>query len=218
MSEKAPVMTKIATSLCALLLVTAAACDKKEDKKTDDKSAAADKKGDEAKTDDKAAPEPEAEAPAEDAKPLPKLAEAEIKDWSIKLSLPEGVTPGEAEAGDAEMEMPDSMKLGTEAACGYDIDLTRHWAKSLDSMYENSKGMVDGLTDVEWIKDEKTDKGYTIHYKGKAPLGDMYGMSTGLVVGDRLVLCDSGLGRQEKHEAECLLSVCSTIVEAAPAG
>lgn len=208
-------MTKIATSLCALLLVTASACDKKEDKKTDDKAAADKKDGDAKKDGGDAEKKAEAEAPAEDAKPLPKLAEAEIKDWGIKLSLPEGVTPGEAEAGDADMEMPDSMKLGTEEACGYDIDLTRHWSKSLDSMYENSKGMVDGLTDVEWIKDEKTDKGYTIHYKGKAPLGDMYGMSTGLVVGDRLVLCDSGLGRQEKHEAECLLAVCSTIAEAA---
>ncbi|MEX1364062.1 MAG: hypothetical protein AB1Z98_13115 [Nannocystaceae bacterium] len=205
-------MTKIATSLCALMLVTSVACDKKEDKKTDDKAAAksdAAKPGD-AKADDAKAAEP---APEPEAA-LPKLVETDLADWSIKISLPEGAKLGEAEAGDEDMEMPDSITVDTEDACGYDIDLTRHWAKSLDSMYDNSKKMVDGLTEVEWIKDDKTDKGYTVHYKGKAPLGDMYGMATGTVVGDRLVLCDSGLGRSEKDEAACLLSVCETITVA----
>jgi hypothetical protein len=206
-------MTKSSIIFSALLLLTAVACDKKPEDKAGDK-AKDDKKTPDVKADggDPATPEPEATPePA-----LPKLAEATVGDWGIKIGLPEGAAVGEIEAGDAELEMPDSTDIPVESACGYDIELTRHWAKSLDSMYNNSKtGMVDGLTDVEWLADEKTDAGYTIHYKGKAPLGDMYGMSRGVVVGDRLILCDSGLGRAEKHEAACLLSICKSI---APAG
>lgn len=210
-------MKKISTILSALLLLTAVACDKKPDDKAADK-AKGDKKTPDAKAGDPATPEPEAkpEPTPEPAAALPKLTEAAVGDWGIKIGLPEGAAVAEIEAGDAELEMPDSTDLPVESACGYDIELTRHWAKSLDSMYTNSKtGMVDGLTDVEWLKDEKTATGYTIHYKGKAPLGDMYGMSRGVVVGDRLILCDSGLGRSEKHEAACLLAICESI---APAG
>lgn len=203
-------MTKIATTLSALLLLTAAGCD---DKKADGKETAKkDDKAADAKKDDKAA-----DAKAEPKAPEPvaiKMAESGVKEWGVKFMLPEGAAVGELEEGDAEYEMPDSTTLSTEKACGYDIDLTRHWKKSLDSMYENSKKAADGLTEVEFLKDEKTDTGYTVHYKGKAPLGDMYGASTGVVVGDRLVLCDSGLGRQEQAEAACVLSVCSTVAAA----
>lgn len=202
-------MTKSSIILSALLLTTAIACDKKTDVKAADKG-----KDDKAKTDAKtdAAKADEKPAEPEPAVALPKLTEAPVADWGVKIGLPEGAAVGDVDAGDAEMEMPDSTDLSVESACGYDITLTRHWAKSLDSMYNNSKtGMVDGLTDVEWLEDVKTDTGYTIHYKGKAPLGDMYGMSHGLVVGDRLILCDSGLGRSEKHEAACLLSICKSL-------
>lgn len=204
-------MTKTATTLCALFLLSATGCD---DKKGEDKKETA-AKGDKAKGDDKKGG---GDAKAEEKKPAeppaPKLADAEIKEWQVKLQLPEGAAVTELEEGDADMEMPDSATLTTEKACGYDIDLTRHWKKSLDSMYENSKKAADGLTEIEFLKDEKTDTGYTVHYKGKAPLGDMYGASTGIVIGDRLVLCDSGLGRQEKHEAACVLAVCSTVAGA----
>lgn len=201
-------MSKSSTILSAVLLIAAVACDKKTDDKAGEKTE--DKKAPEAKAGEAPAPTPEPEAKPEPA--LPKLTESAVGDWGIKVGLPEGAKVEEIEAGDAELEMPDSTTLTVESACGYDIDLTRHWAKSLDSMYENSKkGMVDGLTEVEFLKDEKTDTGYTIHYKGKAPLGDMYGMSRGVVVGDRLILCDSGLGRSEKHEAACLLSICESI-------
>lgn len=210
-------MTKSSIILSALLLTTAIACDKKTDDKAadkgkDDKAKTDTAKTDTAKTDDKPAePQPEPEP----AVALPKLSEAPVADWGVKIGLPEGAAVGEVDAGDAEMEMPDSTDLSVESACGYDITLTRHWAKSLDSMYTTSKtGMVDGLTDVEWLEDVKTDTGYTIHYKGKAPLGDMYGMSHALVVGDRLILCDSGLGRSEKHEAACLLSICKSLTPA----
>jgi hypothetical protein len=207
-------MPKTSTLLSALLLITAVACDKKADeKKSDDKAAKTDdKKAPDAKAGDAPAPEPEP-TPEPTVAP-PKLTEAAVGDWGIKVGLPDGAKVDAIEAGDAEMEMPDSTTLTVEDACGYDIELTRHWSKSLDSMYENSKKMVDGLTEVEWLKDEKTATGYTIHYKGKAPLGDMYGMSRGLVVGDRLVLCDSGLGRSEKHEAACLLAICESIAPA----
>jgi hypothetical protein len=207
--------------LFALALCTAIGCDdsKKDDKKADDKKAAdkkaddkkADAKGDvkaDAKADAKAEPTPE---PAPEPAAKQELTATELADWGVKVGLPAGAKAGAVEAGDAELEMPDSIDLATEGACGYDIDLTRHWKKSFDSMYDNSKKMVDGLTEVKWLKDEKTATSYTIHYVGKAPLGDMYGAATGLVVGDRLILCDAGLGRLEEKQAACVLEICSSI-------
>ena len=200
-------MTKTTILLSTLFLVTSVACGKKDGAKKDDKTAS--KKTDDAPAKADEGPEPEPEPTVAP----PKLTATAVGDWGIQIGVPEGGSVGEIEAGDAAMEMPDSTTVVVEAACGYDIDLTRHWAKSLDSMYENAKtGMVDGLSEVEWLEDEKTDAGYVIHYKGKAPLGDMYGMSRGVVVGDRLVLCDSGLGRFEQKEAACLLTVCKSIV------
>ncbi len=202
-------MKLITTTLSCLLLVSFAGCDEKKDAKKEakagDKKADA-KKGDAKKDDAKAAEaKPEAKAP--------ELTPIDVADWGIKISVPAGAKVGEVDAGDADMEMPDNTSLSTEAGCGYDVDLSRHWAKSLTSMYENDKkGMPDGLTEVTWLKDEKTDTSFTLHYKGKAPLGDMYGASTGLVVGDRLVLCsDSGMGRLEEKEAACVLAVCSSM-------
>lgn len=207
-----PAMTKTTTLLTAALLATfGLACDKPaEDNKTD---GAATKKTDTPETkpaEDGAAEDGAAEA--EPAKAPPKLTATAVGDWGVTIGVPEGGSLGAVDAGDASMEMPDNVTLTSEDACGYDIDLTRHWAKSLDTMYESSKtGMVDGLTDVEWLLDEKTDAGYAFHYKGKAPLGDMYGMSRAVVVGDRLVICDSGMGRAEKGESECLLAICQSI-------
>lgn len=157
----------------------------------------------------------EPKAPPAAEKPLPKLTMTEIKKLEIQIGLPEGAAVGEITEGDASMEMPDSVTISTEKACGFDVDVTRHWKKSLDSMYTNGKKMADGLEKVSYLTDEKTDAGFTVHYKGKTPLGEVYGMSTGLVVGDRLVLCDSGMGRQEAHEAACVLSVCKSITAAA---
>jgi len=203
-------MKLISTTLSCLLLVSFAGCDDKKDAKKEAKPGdeAAAKKDDATPGDVKAEEVP---TPEVDVTP-PELTATAVADWGVQVGVPEGSKLGEAEAGDADMEMPDSLTIATESACGIDVELTRHWAKSLDSMYENSKKGVEGLTEVEWVKDEKTETSYTIHYKGKAPLGDMYGASTGLVVGDRLVLCeDAGLGRLEAKEAACVLAVCSSL-------
>ena len=152
-----------------------------------------------------------AEASQQTKVELPQLTPTPVQGWGIQIGLPAGAAVGEIDEGDEELEVPDNVTISTEKACGYDVELSRHWAKNLDSTYTDAKGIANGLTNVKYLKDEKSGKGFTIHFVGQAPLGEMYGMSTGLVVGDRLILCDSGLGRQEKNEADCVLYVCSSI-------
>ncbi len=199
--------THVSLALAALLsLAGLTACDsKKEEEKKDDSAKKDEPKAEEA-AGDGAAP-----APAEPEVPMPALTDADVGDWGVTIGLPEGAAVGEVEAGDAELEMPDGATVSTEKACGFDIDLSRHSAGVLDAMYEASKKTSEGLESIEFLTDEKTEAGYTVHYKGTAPLGDMYGMATGVVVGEKLVLCDSGLGRFEKQEAACLLHVCKSL-------
>lgn len=204
-------MTKQNLSLALAAMLTLGlgaltACDSKKEEKKEETAKSGDPKKEEAGGTTGAAAEP-----AEPAIELPALTDADVGDWGIAIGLPEGAAVGEVDAGDKEMGMPDSVTLSTEKACGYDIELSRYGTDVLDSMYESSKKTSDGLEDVEYLTDEKTETGYTIHYKGKAPLGDMYGMSRGLVVGDKLVLCDAGLSRFEREEAACLLHLCKSI-------
>jgi hypothetical protein len=145
-------------------------------------------------------------------KPAPKgpeLAELSLDVWGIKLQAPKGATFGETEAIAKDDDMPGSTELDTSSSCGVKIDIYNHPKASLEEQYKNAKS--DDLPDLKFMVDEKTDGGFKIHYTGNAPIGAMYGVNTGAVVGDRLLLCSSGMNRMTQEEAACVYSVCSTI-------
>jgi hypothetical protein len=200
------------SALAAVLGLGLAACDDKKDTKAGDAGKADAKAGDAGKAPDDAKVKDEPEAKAEPEAKVPELSPLAIEAWKVEISAPAGTKVGELEEGDAELEMPDSVTLSTEGACGYDVELNRHWKKSFDKFYDDAKTAApDGLSDVKYLVDEKTDAAFAVHYAGKAPLGDMYGANTGLVVEDRLILCGAGLGRMEPQEAACVLAVCKSL-------
>jgi hypothetical protein len=172
---------------------------------------------DKAKTGDKVDPaKPTTEEPvAADPPPpkappkLPPMVELAFDEWGIKLMAPSGTAVTEVSPGDEEMKMPDNATLSTEVQCGMDIDISRHWKTDLDSFYDSGK--KDTLDALKYMTDEKTATGFKIHYTGNAPIGAMYGVDTGLVVGDRLILCSGGLNRMTEEEAACVFAVCTSI-------
>ena len=164
---------------------------------------------------DKEAPaaKPEATVPKpaepEPAPKLPALSPMTFDAWGIKLDAPAGTRVINVSPGDAELKMPDNAKLSTESSCGWDIGIDRHWKADLASFYDSAK--KDSLKDLTFLTDEKTDDGFVVYYTGKAPIGPMWGVNTGRVVGDRLILCSAGMNRLEKAEAACVLAVCRSI-------
>lgn len=148
-------------------------------------------------------------AEPEPAPKLPALAPMTFDAWGIKLDAPAGTRVIDLSPGDAELKMPDNAKLSTERSCGWDIEIDRHWKADVASFYESAK--KDSLEGLTFLTDEKTDDGFTVHYTGKAPIGPMWGVDIGRVVGDRLVLCTAGMNRLTKEEAACVLAVCRSI-------
>jgi hypothetical protein len=133
----------------------------------------------------------------------------EFKDWKITFKAPAGTEVTNISPGDKAAKMPDNANLSTESTCGMDIDINRHWKSDLADFYDSAK--KDELKDIKFLTDEKTDAGFKVYYTGNAPLGPMWGVEIGTVVGDRLVLCSAGMDRLTEEEAACVLAVCSSI-------
>jgi len=148
-------------------------------------------------------------AEPEPAPKLPALSPMTFDAWGIKLDAPAGTRVINVSPGDAELKMPDNAELSTDASCGWDIGIDRHWKADLASFYDSAK--KDSLEDLTFLTDEKTADGFTVYYTGKAPIGPMWGVNIGRVVGDRLILCSAGMNRLTKEEAACVLAVCRSI-------
>lgn len=155
------------------------------------------------------APAPTPAPPAAPAPKVPDMADMEFKDWKIGFKAPAGTEVTNISPGDKAAKMPDNANLSTESTCGMDIDLSRHWKGDLADFYDSAK--KDELKDIKFLTDEKTDAGFKVYYTGNAPLGPMWGVEFGTVVGDRLVLCSAGMDRLTEEEAACVLAVCSSI-------
>ena len=149
-------------------------------------------------------------APAPAAAPKLDLAEITLDAWGLKVQAPKGATFGATEAPNKDLEMPGSTTITTTSACGVDVEIYSHPKATLGEHYNAAKD-TDGLKGVSFMVDEKTDAGFKTHFTGKAPIGPMYGASTGTVIGDRVMLCSSGLNRMTASEAACVYAVCSTI-------
>ncbi len=150
---------------------------------------------------------------APEAPERPPMVEMAVEDWGIIVRMPEGSELFALDEGSPRKGVPDSATFASEHACGHDIELLRDWTKNLERSYGDAKQAADGLDDVEYLVDERTDAGFTVHYRGEAPLGTMYDASTAVVFGDRVVVCRaSGVGRYMQHEAACILDVCRSIV------
>jgi len=213
-------------TLLALAALSCAACDKKKDDAKPaegDKSAKTEKtdkkkegdKADTKKEGDKADTKKEAEKPKEAAKPLPKLAPLALKPWGLTIMAPEGTKLGEFESGDGDF--PDTVKLETEKACGWDVELYRDpkSAEAVKSMFTNATKPSGNKNDQYQLK-EMTDAGYKVRRSWVIPLGDtMHSVELGVVIDGRQVRCGlSAISGASKAEADCGWAICTTLAKA----